>query len=283
MQLYDRRYFGLLGEVVDGNPTQEMMEAAFAAAGLAWKYISIPVPSGDFPQAFEATRRLRFSGLHITKPYKIDAVAAVDYLTPAAAKIGAVNCVYTSGARLIGDNTDGRGLVNALSGLCPLVGASAVVLGAGGAARAIAIELSLAGAADVVIVNRTERSGLSLVEALKEAGQATCSYRRWSGYKVPAGTDLLVNATSIGMLDPQQRPDVEISALASDTVVADAVIAPEPTGFLVDAGQKGLQTVEGTEMLVKQAAISFKLWTGRDADEAELRIALAEALLPQDG
>ncbi len=278
MQLYDRRYFGLLGEVVDGNPTQEMMEAAFGAAGLPWKYISIPVPSGELPQAFEATRRLRFSGLHITKPYKIDAVAAVDSLTTAAAKIGAVNCVYTASGSLIGDNTDGRGLVNAVSGLCPLEGASAVVLGAGGAARAIAVELCLAGAADVIIVNRTEQSGLSLVEALKHAGQASCSYRRWSGYAVAAGTDLLVNATSIGMLDPQQRPDIDISALEEDTVVADAVIAPGPTGFLVDAERRGLRTVHGTEMLVKQAAISFELWSGRDANEADLQIALREAL-----
>lgn len=283
MQLQDRRYFGLLGEVVDGNPTQEMMEAAFGAAGLAWKYISIPVPIGEFAQAFEATRRLRFSGLHITKPYKIDAVAAVDALTTAAAKIGAVNCVYAAGGGLIGDNTDGRGLVNAVSGLCSLEGASAVVLGAGGAARAIAVELGLAGASDVVIVNRTERSGLSLVEALKEAGQATCSYRRWPGYVVPPGTDLLVNATSVGMLDPRQRPDIDISALAGNTVVADAVIAREPTGFLVDAERKGLRIVEGTEMLVKQAAISFELWSGRDANEADLRVALAGALISPDG
>ena len=283
MQLQDRRYFGLLGEVVDGNPTQEMMEAAFGAAGLAWKYISIPVPPGEFPQAFEATRRLRFSGLHVTKPYKIDAAAVVDTLTTAAAKIGAVNCVYTSGGSLVGDNTDGRGLVAAVSRLCPLEGAAVVVLGAGGAARAIAVELGLAGASDVVIVNRTERSGLSLVEALKEAGQRTCSYQRWPGYVVPPGTDLLVNATSIGMLDPQQRPDVDTSALAGDTVVADAVIAPEPTGLLVDAQRKGLRTVEGTEMLVKQAAISFELWAGRDANEADLRAALAEALMSPHG
>ena len=279
MQLHDRRYFGLLGEVVDGNPTQEMMEAAFAAAGLAWKYISIPVPTGEFPQAFDATRRLRFSGLHITKPYKIDAVAAVDGLTTAATKIGAVNCVYAVGGSLIGDNTDGRGLVNAVSRICPLEGASVVVLGAGGAARAIAVELGLAGAADLVIVNRTEQSGMSLVEALKEAGQSSCSYRRWSDYAVPAGTDLLVNATSIGMLDPQERPNIDISALEGETVVADAVIAPEPTGLLVDAGDKGLRTVPGTEMLVKQAAISFELWAGSDANEADLRAALRESLM----
>ena len=283
MQLQDRRYFGLLGEVVDGNPTQEMMEAAFGAAGLAWKYISIPVPSGEFPQAFEATRRLRFSGLHITKPYKIDAAAVVDTLTPAAAQIGAVNCIYTAGGRSVGDNTDGRGLVAAVSALCPLEGAAAVVLGAGGAARAIAVELGLAGASDVVIVNRTERSGLSLVEALKEAGQATCSYRPWQGYVAPPATDLLVNATSVGMLDPQRRPDIDISALAGGTVVADAVIAHEPTRFLVDAEQKGLRTVEGTEMLVKQAAISFELWAGRDANESDLRAALSRALMSTEG
>ena len=280
MQLTNRRFFGLLGEVVEGNPTQELMEAAFAAADLPWSYISIPVPRGSFAEAFEATRQLGFAGLHITKPYKIDAVATVDELTPVAAKIGAVNCVYGSGDRLVGDNTDGRGLVNALAGTCSVDGASVVVLGAGGAARAIAVELGLAGARQITVVNRTEEAGRPLVDALRTAVEAECRYVPWVGeFRVPEDVDLVVNGTSIGMLDPDQMPDIDLSMLDPDAVVADAVIAPRKTAILADASKRGLRTVVGAEMLVKQAAISFELWTGRAADESVLREALDESLL----
>ncbi|MGB9359230.1 MAG: shikimate dehydrogenase [Acidimicrobiia bacterium] len=228
MKLTDRRFFGLLGEVVDGNPTQEMMAAAFAAT---------------------------------------------DELTEAAAKIGAVNCVYRSGDRLVGDNTDGRGLVSALAGTCSVGGASVVVLGAGGAARAIAVELGLAGAREITVVNRTAEAGRSLVDA-------ECRYVPWDGeFAVPADVDLVVNGTSIGMLDPDERADVDLSQLGPNAVVADAVIAPRETAILADASERGLRTVVGAEMLVKQAAISFDLWTGQAADETALRGALDESLL----
>ena len=280
MQLSDRRFFGLLGEVVDENPTEEMMESAFAAAGLPWSYISIPAPMGSFADAFSATRQLGFSGLHITKPYKIDAVAVVDELSPAAAKIGAVNCIYRSGDQLVGDNTDGRGLVDALVGTCSVAGASVVVLGAGGAARAIAVELGLAGARDITVVNRTEAAGGSLVETLRAAVDAECRHVPWvREFAVPADVDLVVNGTSIGMLDPDEQPNIDLSQLGPDAVVADAVIAPRETAFLLDASGHGLRTVVGAEMLVKQAAISFDLWTGQAADEAALRAALDEALI----
>lgn len=280
MQLTDRRFFGLLGEVVDGNPTQEMIEESFVAAGLPWSYISIPVPMGSFVDAFEAARLLGFAGLHITKPYKIDAVAVVDDLTPEAAKIGAVNCVYRASDRLVGDNTDGRGLVRALAGTRRVEDASVVVLGAGGAARAIAMELGLAGARKITIVNRTAAAGDSLVDALVGAVDAECRCVPWSGeFVVPGNVDLVVNATSIGMLDPAERPHVNLSMLGSDAVVADAVIAPRDTAILADAAGRGLRVVAGAEMLVKQAAISFELWAGRPADEVVLRAALDESLV----
>jgi len=280
MQLTNRRFFGLLGEIVDGNPTQEMMEAAFAAADLPWSYISIPVSMGSFTDAFEATRQLGFAGLHITKPYKIDAVAAVDDVSPTAAKIGAVICVYRSSDRLVGDNTDGRGLINALAGTCAVDRASVVVLGAGGAARAIAVELGSAGAREITVVNRTEAAGRSLVDALEGAVDSECHFEPWVGeFTVPAHVDLVVNGTSIGMLDPNEIPDVDLSLLGPDAVVADAVIAPRETAILADASERGLRTVVGAEMLVKQAAISFDLWTGQAADETALREALDESLL----
>jgi shikimate dehydrogenase len=141
------------------------------------------------------------------------------------------------------------------------------------------VELALAGAREVVVVGRTEAPARSLVEAVATLGRAAARYERWAGpYAIPAGTDILVNATSVGMLNPDERPAVDLSALGADALVADVVIAPRPTGFLVDAAGRGLRTVHGNEMLVHQAAIGFELWTGRPADLPVLRAALAEAL-----
>ena len=279
MELSDRRYFGLLGEIVDGNPTQEMIDAGFAAAGLPWTYVSMAVPRGSFAAAWDAVRTLGFAGFNVTKPFKLEAAALVDRLTPAAAAIGAVNCVYRDRGSLVGDNTDGRGLARAVAGAGTIEGANVVVLGAGGAARAAAVELAFAGARDVVIVGRREAPARSLVEAVRPSAGRPRAGEPWSGtYLVPPSTDILVNATSVGMLDPDERPAVDLGALAPGALVADVVIAPRPTGFLADAAGRGLVTVHGNEMLVWQAAIGFELWTGQPADLAVLRAALAEAL-----
>jgi shikimate dehydrogenase len=279
MQLSDRRCFGLLGEIVDGNPTQEMLTAGFAAAGLPWSYVSMAVPRGTFADAWAAARTLGFAGLNVTKPFKLEAAALADRLTPAAAAIGAVNCVYREGDAFVGDNTDGRGLARAVAGAGPIEGASVVVLGAGGAARAAVVGLAFAGARDVVVVARNQVAARSLVEAVTSLGRATARHEAWSGeFGAPAATDLLVNATSVGMVDPDERPPVDLSDLRPDARVADVVIAPRPTGFLADAAGRGLVTVHGNEMLVHQAAIGFEVWTGRPADLGVLRAALAEAM-----
>lgn len=279
MQLSDRRIFALLGEVVDGNPTEEMIQAAFTAVGLPWKYVSIPVTPGSFEAAWAAARALGFAGLNVTKPYKIEAARLADRLTPAAAAMGAVNCVYRADEGLVGDNTDGRGLVRAVAGTGRIVGASVVVLGAGGAARAVAVELALAGAREIVVAARSEEAGRSLVEAIRATGTATARFERWAGELViPVGCALLVNATSVGMFDPDERPAVDLSSAGAATVVADVVITSRPTALLVEATRRGLTTVHGNEMLVRQAAIGFELWTGREAPLPVLRTALAAAL-----
>jgi shikimate dehydrogenase len=279
MQLSDRRTFGLLGEIVDGNPTQEMLNAAFAAAGLPWSYVSLAVPRDGFAAAWAAAWALGFAGLNVTKPFKLEAAALADRLTPAAAAIGAVNCVYRDGATVVGDNTDGRGLARGVALACRIGGARVVVLGAGGAARAAAVELALAGASDVTVVARREAPAVSLVEAVASLGTAAARFAPWEGtYAPPAGTAILVNATSAGMLDPDEAPAVDLATLAPDALVADVIIASRPTALLADAAARGLATVHGNEMLVHQAAIGFEAWTGRPANLPVLRVALAEAL-----
>ncbi len=279
MQLTDRRVFALLGEIVDGNPTQEMLRAAFAAADLPWTYVSIPVPADGFPQAWAACRTLGFAGLNVTKPFKLQAAAAVDRRTPAAEAIGAVNCVYLESGALVGDNTDGRGLARAVALAGRIEGSRVVVLGAGGAARAAAVELAFAGAGEVTVVARRDAPGRSLVEAVAALGTASARTEPWAGtYAVPPATDILVNATSVGMLDPADRPAVDLATMRPGTLVADVVIAGRPTALLDDAAARGLVTVHGNEMLVHQAAIGFEVWTGRPADLGVLRATLGEAL-----
>jgi shikimate dehydrogenase len=279
MQLTDRRIFGLLGEIVDGNPTQEMLLAGFAAAGLPWSYVSMAVPRDRFGEAWEAARTLGFSGLNVTKPFKLQAASLVDRLTPAAAAIGAVNCVFRDGEALVGDNTDGRGLARGVALAGRIDGARVVVLGAGGAARAAAVELAFAGASDVRIVARSESPGRSLADALAALGRSTVSVEPWAGtFAVPDDVDILVQATSVGMLDPLERPALDLAAMRRGAMVADVVIAARPTAIIEDAAARGLVTVHGNEMLVHQAAIGFEVWTGRPADLPVLRAALAEAL-----
>jgi shikimate dehydrogenase len=279
MQLHDRRMFGLLGEIVDGNPTQEMLNAAFAAAGLPWTYVSMAVPRDAFARAWAAARTLGFAGLNVTKPFKLEAVGLVDRLTPAAEAIGAVNCVFRDDDALVGDNTDGRGLARAVALAGRIEGARVVVLGAGGAARAAAVELAFAGAGDVTVVARREAPARSLVEAVRSIGRATARHEPWPGtYAASPSTDILVNATSVGMTDPDERPDVDLAGLGDGALVADVVIAPRATGLIADAMARGLVAVHGNEMLVHQAAVGFEVWTGRPADLGVLRAALAEAL-----
>ena len=153
------------------------------------------------------------------------------------------------------------------------------MLGAGGAARAAAVELAFAGAGEVTVVARNEVAARSLADAVAAIGRAAARFEPWTGeHRVASGTDILVNATSVGMLDPDERPAVDLGSLREGALVADVVIAPRATGLLVDASGRGLTVVHGNEMLVHQAAIGFELWTGRPADLTVLRAALAEAL-----
>lgn len=275
----NRQLFGLIGEVVDGNPTEEMMEAAFAAAGLPWKYVSMPIAPDRFDDAMFAVRTLGFAGLHVTKPYKIRAVDAVDELSPGAAAIGAVNCVVRRDGFLVGENTDGRGLVHAVARRFDLTDRSVVVLGAGGAARAIAVEIGRAGARDITIVARSDDAGGSLADAVRSVAGTRCVHETWRGvYDVASSTDLVVNATSVGMIDPDEPVEVDLGRVRHAAVVADVVIAPRATSFIETATALELTTVTGSEMLVEQAAISFAVWTGRPPDRNVLAGALARAL-----
>ena len=261
------------------NPTVAVMEAAYAHAGLDIRYINCEVPPERLGDAVRGAIGMGWLGFNCSIPHKIAILDYLDELAPSAAIIGAVNCVINDNGRLTGENTDGQGFVNALRSLVDPAGKSVVILGAGGAARAIAVESALAGASSIEIVNRTPSRGRELAALVAERTPASAEFTEWvDSYSVPPGTDIVVNATSIGFHPSTQTPDVDFSTVHPGMVVADVVANPPQTEFLQRASDRGATTLQGLGMLVNQALTNARLWTGRDLDAGVMRRALEDTL-----
>ncbi|HEY5433882.1 MAG TPA: shikimate dehydrogenase [Candidatus Limnocylindrales bacterium] len=268
---------GLIGHPVAGNPTGTMIEAAFAAAGLDWRYVSMDVAQGGLEAAVAGLSALGFRGFNVTMPYKVAILPLLSRLTEAAELIGATNTVLRDGDGWVGENTDGKGFLAAVTEVLEPRGARVCLLGAGGAARAIAVELALAGAASIGIVNRDEGRGRSLAQLLTSRTATTATWRSWTGpLAIEAGVDLVVNATSIGFHDPDAAPDVDLRS-AGQPLVADVVFDPPQTRLLRAAEAAGCRTLDGLGMLANQGAIAFRLWTGVEPDVTLMRAVLAGA------
>jgi shikimate dehydrogenase len=270
------------GQPVAENPTGAMQEAAFRALGLNWRYLTIEVPPAKLADAVAGARAFGMRGFNLTIPHKVAVMQYLDAVAPEAAIIGAVNTVRRDGDRLIGENTDGKGFLRGLrvdAGVDPR-GRRVALLGAGGAARAIATELALAGAAELVIVNRSRERAEPMVRDLSTHTGASIRYLEWRGeWLVPPEIDILVNATSIGLSpDVGAMPPVDLSAARSGMLVADAVFNPPETRLLAAARERGLPTLDGLSMLVYQGVIGFQLWTGQDPPESVMKTALEAAL-----
>lgn len=272
---------GAFGDPIDENPTGLMMEPAFAAAGLNWRYQLLHVRRADLAAAVAGVRALNFRGFNLTIPHKVAVLPYLDAVAPDAMLIGAVNTVRRDGDRLIGENTDGKGFLRAVrqdAGVEPL-GRRIVFLGAGGAARAMAVEMALAGAAHITIVNRSPVRGEELVGILLEKTSVPAEFIPWQGdYAVPPNADILVNATSIGLYpNVDAMPAVELATIRPDLLVCDVIPNPPRTAFLKAVAAREARTLDGLGMLVYQGAIAFKLWTGVEPDVVVMRRALEEA------
>jgi shikimate dehydrogenase len=270
------------GQPVDENPTCVMQEAGFRELGLNWRYLTVEVPPAKLRAAIEGARAFGMRGLNLTIPHKVAVMQYLDEIAPDAALIGAVNTVRREGDRLIGENTDGKGFLHGIrsdAGVDPS-GKRAVVFGAGGAARAIVTELALAGAAEVLVVNRSVERGRAMVDDLASKTGRPIRFEPWLGtYAVTAATDLLVNATSIGLFpDVDAMPPVDLSGARPGMLVSDVVFNPPETPLLAAARRLGLPTLDGLSMLVYQGTIGFQLWTGREAPAGVMKQALARAL-----
>jgi shikimate dehydrogenase len=272
---------GSMSEGAAGNPTAVMVEAAFAHHGLAWRYVNMEVAAAALADAVRGSRAMGFRGFSCSMPHKVAVIDHLDGLASSASVIGAVNCVVRDGERLVGHNTDGEGFLRALVERVEVRGARIVVLGAGGAARAISVELGFAGASEVTIVNRDGVRGRTLAELIAAHTPTRAMWTPWVGdLLIPPGTDVLVNATSVGLYAPDDRPAVEVASLRNAALVADVVFNPVDTRLLRDAAALGCRTLDGLGMLVHQGAAAVERWVGVSPDRSVMREALAAALQP---
>jgi shikimate dehydrogenase len=261
------------------NPTVAVMEAAYAHAGLDIRYINCEVPPERLEDAVRGAIGMGWLGFNCSIPHKVAILDYLDAMAPSAGIIGAVNCVINRDGHLTGENTDGQGFVRSLRTVTDPAGRNMVVLGAGGAARAIAVESALAGTRSITIVNRTPQRGEELAALVAEHTPARATFVHWQGsYDVPEGTDILVNATSIGFHPSSESPDIADATIRAGMVVADVVANPPDTEFLKRAAKRGATTLQGLGMLVNQALTNAHLWTGRDLDADVMRRALEESL-----
>jgi shikimate dehydrogenase len=261
------RLVGVIGSPVAHSLSPLLHTAAFAAMGLrdAWQSYAFEVPPGEADGALEEMRAAAVAGLSVTMPHKGDVAKLVDECSETARRLGAVNCVVArADGSLFGANTDGEGFVASLArgaGWSP-EGRRCVVMGAGGAARAVILALADAGAAEVAVVNRTPERAVG-------------------------AADLVVNATPVGMAGTAaggagQEPLVDPALLRRGQVAADLVYAPRVTQWLWAARVAGAHTLDGLGMLVHQAAAQLVLWTGREAP-VEAMWEAAERVGPAPG
>jgi shikimate dehydrogenase len=264
---------GVIGSPVAHSLSPVLHEAAFDALGLSgrWRSFAFEVPAGQAPSALETMRRADVRGLSVTMPHKESVASLVDVRSETARRLEAVNCVRHADRELMGVNTDGEGFVASLQRGAAFDPAQTrcVVVGAGGAARAVVLALAGAGARQVAVVNRTASRAATAAELAGAAGAVIDPDRPQSLAESVAAADLVVNATPIGMVGHADSDGgrwlVPSELLRRGQVVADLVYAPRPTPWLAAAAEAGATTLDGLGMLVHQAAAQVTWWTGTSA------------------
>lgn len=260
------------------NPTVAMVEAAYRNCGLNWRYINCEVSPECLGDAVRGAKAMGWVGFNCSIPHKVAVIGHLDGLGASAEIIGAVNTIVRRGNDFIGENTDGKGFVQAMREVIDPKGKSVMIFGAGGAARAVSVELALAGASRITLVNRSQKTGQAVVKLLNDRTGTSAEYHPWDRtVKIPRDTDIVINATSIGLYpDIDGRLDLDLSTITPDMVVADGIHNPPKTHLLRSAEARGCQVVDGLAMLVNQGVIGIKYWTGKDVDATVMRRTLEE-------
>ncbi|HID56070.1 TPA: shikimate dehydrogenase [Candidatus Poribacteria bacterium] len=274
---------GVIGDPVEHSRSPQMHNAAFEALGLNYVYVPFHVPRGRIRQALEGLKALGVVGINVTIPHKREALKFADQSSEEAKLIGAANTLSFRDGKVIADNTDGRGFIEALRaiGVGDLAGKRALVLGAGGASRAICVALAREGVSGITVANRTIERAEELAELISEnfdevEVKSIPLEERFLAEEM-ALNDLLVNATSVGM-KPSDPMLIHPEWLHSGLIVYDVVYTPPETKLVRAAKEKGLRCSGGIDMLVFQGAISFQIWTGVAPPVEVMRATLMRSL-----
>lgn len=257
------RVVGLLGWPVEHSMSPAMHNAAFREAKLDYTYVPFPVQPEHLAQAVDAIRALNLAGANVTIPHKVAVMQYLDEIDREALKIGAVNTIVNVQGKLVGYNTDGQGFIRSLEeqGLS-VKAAKVVLLGAGGAARAVVDALLSAKAAFVTIAARSGDKAESLASHYSSAAVTGVDWQSEELSRRLAECDLLINATPLGMAPAiEKMPPVNWPVLASQAVVCDLIYNPLMTCFLQQAKERGHRVVTGEGMLAGQGALAFQIWT----------------------
>jgi shikimate dehydrogenase len=270
---------GSFSQGSDSNPTVAMVEASFKVNNLHFRYVNCEVNPDQLEAAVQGARAMNWKGFNCSIPHKVEVIKYLDGLGESASLIGAVNCVVNRDGKLIGENTDGKGFLKSFLELTPATGKTIVLLGAGGAARAIAVELALAGAAKFYVVNRSRTRGEELAKLLNEKTNATAEFVEWNKtYSIPLDAEVVINSTSMGMANTEGKQDIDFDSIRVGMLAADVIVNPPQTYFLDEAGKRGATTLQGLGMVVNQAVIGIKYWTGADVDAKDLNNELLRVL-----
>ncbi|GAA4487561.1 shikimate dehydrogenase [Gluconacetobacter asukensis] len=259
------------------NPTVAMIEAAYRHHDIDARYINCDVKPDNLADAVRGAKAMEWVGFNCSLPHKVAVIQHLDALSEAAKIIGAVNCVTIRDGRLTGDNTDGKGFLASLKDVTDPRGKKVLLLGAGGAARAIAVELGLAGTAHITVVNRDPAKAEIIAALVRDNTRSDAAAMPWDGaVSIPEDVDILINATSIGLGDKDALPPIALDSLKKGHIVADVIPNPPRTHLLREAKARGCTPLDGLGMLVNQGVIGVELWLGKTLDASVMKRALQD-------
>jgi shikimate dehydrogenase len=265
---------------VAGNPTHYMIEQAFAQQGLDWRFMTFEVPSARFGDAMRGIRALGFRGVKIAEPHQGAVLEFLDDLSDEARICGSANCVTCQDDRLKGNNTEGAALVKLLREQVDPTGKQAVVLGTGRLARVLAVALAGVGVTAITVACRSAGSGQRLVDLIQSNTSATASLHllQDNPLKVTPDISILVNATSLGMTNPNTALPLTVAALHSKLVVAEVAYHSQRTWLTREAFNQGCRVIDGMQLYTEQTALAMQTWTGTEPDRVAMREAAEEYL-----
>lgn len=274
-----KKLYGVIGNPIAHSMSPDIHNAALKDLGLDGHYHAFKVEEDSLEDAVKGIRALGVQGINVTVPHKVSIMDHLDHIDESAKVLGAVNTVRREGDKLVGYNTDGEGFVKSLMRILdkPISELSFLMIGAGGAARAIFTTIVRDNPEKFDICNRT-------IEKAKQLAESAPSFRNAEVLSIKEAEerleqyDVMIHTTSVGMCPNVEDIPLSLQRAASSAVVCDIVYNPIQTSLLKEAKQKGLKTLDGVGMFVEQAALSFRLWTGHEPDVEKMRSIVVEKL-----